>query len=397
MKIPGFSPRWWLMVGIVGVLIRLFLWWFTIGTSDASEGFRLGQILYSQGVLQAYHDELNVNQPPPICIYAGQAWRWSGDDLLIFARLMKLWGLVGEGLALWALWRFAGPPAFAAYAWLPAAILVSGFHCNIDSLYAALLLVSAIAFDRERYFLSGLLMAAACNVKILPALLAPLLLIAAPSRKAFLRIAAALAIGVLPFVPFALAGGSAMFRNVVAYNSSPEHWGIPMLLRGIAKVSSLRDFALPMWSWFRAEGRYIVVASVLASGLLSRSRLHLPMTELMAIGGALFLVLAPGFGVQYVVLIAPLLCLVDLKAGIAWGWISGAFIGSVYSVFMFQWWPALSKFTSAFPSPTWIVGLAAWGMLVLFLWRQFDAASTRTKRPPGTPPSDRQTQECSKG
>lgn len=380
MRIPGFSPRTWLMVGLAGVLLRLFLWWFTIGTNDATMGFRLAPILYSQGVLQTYHNGIEVNQPPPICVYAGQAWRWSGDDLRIFARLIKLWALAGEALALWALWRFAGPLAFAVYAWLPAPILVSGFHCNIDCLYAALLLVSAIAFDRRRYFLSGLLMAAACNVKVLPALLAPLLLIAAPNRKALLRICAALGLGVLPYVPFVLAPESAFFRNVIGYNSNPEHWGIPMLLRGVARIPALEEFVRPMLSWFRAEGRYVVWVSVLAFAVLSRVRWHLSMAEQMAVAGALFLVLAPGFGVQYVVLIAPLLCLIDLQAAILWGWTSGAFIASVYWVFMFQWWPARAQFTSAFPTPTWIVGLAAFGVLLLFLWRHFHAAWT-----PGRP------------
>jgi hypothetical protein len=386
LKIPNLSSRACLLVGIAGVVVRLFLWWFTVGSSDANGGFRLARILYGQGVLQAYQDEPAVNQPPPICLYAAQAWRWSGDDLMTFARLMKLWGLVGEALTLWALWRFSGPLAFATYACLPAAILVSGYHCNIDCLYAALILVSGIAFDRKMYLLSGLLMATACNVKVLPALLSPLLLIAAPSRKAFLQIAAALSIGVLPFLAYAIAGGlPVMYRNIIAYNSNPEHWGILLLLKRMAVIPSLHDFALYLWNWFRANGRYIVAASVLALGLLSRFRWRLPMTEQMAIAGALFLVLAPGFGVQYVVLIAPLLCLVDLRTGILWGWISGAFIASVYWVFMVQWWPASSWFGSLFPYPTWVVGLAAWGILVFLLWRHLATAWTLGSLSPEAP------------
>jgi hypothetical protein len=369
---PGLDMTW-LMAGMVGVLARLFLWWFTIGTNDATVGFLLAPTIYSQGVIRSYDDPY-VNQPPPICIYGGRAWLWSRGDLITFARLMKLWGLLGEALSLWALWRFAGPAAFAAYAWLPAAILVSGFHCNIDCLYAALLLVSAIAFDRERYLLSGLLMAASYNVKVLPALFAPLLLIGAPNQNAFLRIAVALVIGALPFVPFAIVGGPAMFRNVIGYNSNPDDWGSLLLLKRLALIPGLDRVAVPVVNWFGADGRYLVMAAVLALGLLSRLRWCLPMTEQMAIGGALFLVLAPGFSVQYVVLIAPLLCLVDLKTGIMFGWISGAFIGSVYWAFMVQWWPARSHHTTSFPYPTWVVGLAAWGILVLFLWRHLSRA-----------------------
>jgi hypothetical protein len=95
----------------------------------------------------------------------------------------------------------------------------------------------------------------------------------------------------------------------------------------------------------------------------------------------LFLVLAPGFGVQYVVLIAPLLCLADLRQGIAWGWTSGVFIGWVYLIFIDQWWPAHASFTSWLRFPTWVIGLAAWGVLVHFIWSRLGSgASARQAR-----------------
>jgi hypothetical protein len=96
------------------------------------------------------------------------------DEFLPIARLgrrrgpCKLPGLAGEAVSLWALWKFAGFRAFAVYACLPAAILVSGFHGSTDSLCAALVLVAAIAFDRERYFTSSVLWSAALNVKLVP-------------------------------------------------------------------------------------------------------------------------------------------------------------------------------------------------------------------------------------
>jgi hypothetical protein len=79
---------------------------------------------------------------------------------------MKLPGLAGEALVLWVMCRYLGFRAFAVYAWLPAAILVSSYHGNTDCLYAALVLVAAIAFDKERYFLSGLLWSASLNVNL---------------------------------------------------------------------------------------------------------------------------------------------------------------------------------------------------------------------------------------
>jgi hypothetical protein len=57
------------------------------------------------------------------------------------------------------------------------------------------------------------------------------------------------------------------------------------------------------------------------------------IVEQAALGAVQFLVLTPGFGVQYVIFAAPLLCIVDWREGAWWGCISGAFIGTVYWVF----------------------------------------------------------------
>jgi hypothetical protein len=101
------------------------------------------------------------------------------------------------------------------------------------------------------------------------------------------------------------------------------------------------------------------------------------MTEQFALGGAIFLALAPGFGVQYVVLIAPLLCLVDWRESLLWGGVSGLFIGWVYVIFMAGWWPAHALFTAKFIFPSWVVGLAAWGILLHLIRKHISAAERR--------------------
>ena len=107
---------------------------------------------------------------------------------------------------------------------------MAGFHGNTDCLYAALVLVCALAFDKKLYFLSGLLLGAACNVKLLPLVLAPLLLIGAPHRRALLGTCAGLALGAIPYLPLALSSGRAMYHNIGEYNSTPDHWGMLLLL-----------------------------------------------------------------------------------------------------------------------------------------------------------------------
>ena len=206
------------------------MWWFSIGGNDnVLWSFHARHVL-AHGLVWTYRNFQGFNHPPLAGLYAAQVWSWAGGDLWGFARGLKLPGLAGEALTMWALWRFSGPPAFAVYALSPAAILVSGFHGSTDCLYAALILVAAIAFDRQRYFLSGLLWSASLNVKILPLVLIPLVFLAVPNVKSLVRLSAGFALGMIPFLPPAIADGSAMYRNMITYNSSPNNWGVMALL-----------------------------------------------------------------------------------------------------------------------------------------------------------------------
>jgi hypothetical protein len=216
-------------------------------------------------------------------LYAAQAHLWAGESLLAFVRLFKLLGLAGEALSMWALWRFASPRAFAVYACLPAPILVSGFHGNTDCLCAALVLVAAIAFDRKSYLLSGILWAAALNVKLMPLALIPLLFLGAPTRKAFLQIAAGLALGLTPFVPVALVAGKAMYTGMVRYNSIPDGWGLTALFTQMASLRGLDSVFEPLRNWWLVAGRFAVLLAIIAVGLVSRLRRPMPMVEQAAL------------------------------------------------------------------------------------------------------------------
>ena len=91
------------------------------------------------------------------------------------------------------------------------------------------------------------------------------------------------------------------------------------------------------------------------------------MTEQAALGAALFLVLAPGFGVQYVVFVLPLLCFVDFPEGVLWGWTSGVFIGAVYWMFRVSWMPLQSWHVGFVQFPAIVLGMVAWAVLVHFI------------------------------
>lgn len=370
MKRPAANIRWaWLALGVIGVTARLWLWWASIGSYDVYLWMRHAQYIFKHGLAATYKDYAVFNHPPLTGLYAAQVWRWSGASVPNFARLIKLPGVAGEAVSLWALWKFGEPRAFALYACLPAAILVSGFHGNTDSLCAALVLVAAIAFDRERYFTSGLLWSAALNVKLMPLILLPLPLLATHTWRNLRRLWGGILLGLVPFIPPGLRAAHAMYHNFLSYRSNLSEWGIPALLNAAIDVPNLRPYFLPLEDWYAVNGRYLILATVIALATLPALRKSMSMATKAALGAALFLLLASGFGVQYVEFAAPLLCYVDLATGFWWGWTSGLFIGVVY-------WMSSTRhpFQSIFPprylGPAPLLGMLAWAVLAHFIWVQ---------------------------
>src|SRR5262245_25041020 len=136
-------------LAVAGIVARLWLWWTTKGTPDVDRWLEFGRSVSTNGLDTTYATDERFNHPPLMGLYASWVWDVTGDNLDAFARGIKILGLIGEGIVLVALARFAGLPAFAAYASAPVAILVSAFHGNTDPLMAAFVIVAALAFDRD--------------------------------------------------------------------------------------------------------------------------------------------------------------------------------------------------------------------------------------------------------
>jgi hypothetical protein len=103
------------------------------------------------------------------------------------------------------------------------------------------------------------------------------------------------------------------------------------------------------------------------------------MLDQVALQSALFLVLAPGFGVQYVVFVAPCLMAVNLRAGVFWGLASGAFIGALYTIYLVDGPAWYSSFRAPFPGWTPELGLVAWTGLAVSACLHLTVAWRRTR------------------
>ena len=57
---------------------------------------------------RTYQSFPQFNHPPLMGLYAAQVWQWSHGSIWEFARWIKLPGLAGEALVMWAMRRFGG-------------------------------------------------------------------------------------------------------------------------------------------------------------------------------------------------------------------------------------------------------------------------------------------------
>lgn len=366
-----------------GTALRVILALCSRGTNDIDSWEYFARQAQRHGAVWMY-EHVPLWNHPPLMAAMGAGLRTLAASLgWGFAPAFKLAPIAGDVLAqllVFAVWLGrTGEPrvalrALAVFSLSLDAILVSGYHGNTDPLVGALVLAACVAGDRRRYFWAGLLLAAAVNVKLIPLLLVPLLA-AQAGRREVMRFAAGAALGAIPFLPVLWHAGSAFARNALAYRSNFDNWGIPLLIRTpwhVARKLGMEGLAEAMMGVkgaYVAAAPYVVIGAVLVMTAWCRwgSGRALSIYERTALGLALFLVLTPGFGVQYTAIVGPVLLAASLGWGFWWATLAGLFVASVYASFWTGRWPLHSEFTGNFPIPAAAVGVAAWALLALFV------------------------------
>ena len=411
---------------LLGLALRFVLAAICWGTNDANTFGQFGFYITRDGLIETYLHDTWLNHPPIPSYWCAAAWRLTmplktvydtdiGDSVLDashirqdtpgrwFSAVFKLPSLLADCATAWLLYRLWASRAgqtralavSAMYAWSLVAILVCGYHCNTDPIYAFLCLLCVYLLqDRRASFLGGLALAAAINVKLTPVLLIPPLLLWHQCLKSAAKFILGLAVGALPFVPVFFFAGKAFYANAIAYKSNPDNWGITyLLMRFDHPPDGLYEFVatdhplarvyfnfgrygvlalIGAWAVFaRLRGRKGAASSTLShrNGLRSKEPAYDTYT-LAAVTLSIFLFFTPGFGVQYTVMVLPLLFAIWPGMANAYGLAAGLFIGIIYWA---HWpghhWPPDSQFKGMCPWPSPLYGLVAWGLLGYFMLR----------------------------
>ena len=360
---------------LAGMVLRVLLALLSRGTNDIVSWEVFANQIAEHGLLWMYGNVPLWNHPP-LMGYMAEGLQALAPALgWAFPPTFKLVPIAADALSALLIFRVwlvrtgdyrAARRALLWFTFSLNAVLVSGYHGNTDPLVGALVLAAAVGVERGRPFTAGALLAAAVNVKLIPLVLAPLL-VARSTPREISRFAGGLALGVLPFLPVLFAAGEGFLRNAVAYRSNFDNWGIPLFIRAAEYVGA--GSAVESWTQaYVRVGPILIVAGVLALAGYARRRQWSTAIERAALGLAIFLILAPGFGVQYTAILGPVLLAVSQRYGAAWALTAGLFLLAVYTTFYTGGFPLYSHFDRPFHPLAGLIGLLPWTLLNAFAW-----------------------------
>src|SRR6267142_4371502 len=175
------------VAGIVAAALKIYCAATTFGSCDVTIICRFGQIVDSMGLDYMYRLDRHFNHPPVTgeffgLVYHIAAWITPPAAYAVphsFPFLLRLPSIIADALALLILLRLhqktGNPPVWslALFALSPVAFMVSGFHGNVDPVMVCALLIAACCCVEEHVLLSGIFLALACSIKVIPLFLTP--------------------------------------------------------------------------------------------------------------------------------------------------------------------------------------------------------------------------------
>jgi Glycosyltransferase family 87 len=362
------APHWLILLGGLGLCARVVIAVATLGSNDMLTWKEFADQVERHGLGHVYDKNEHFNHPPLMGLLAGKLYALAGWTGLRFEVLFKLPLIAGDAAAafiLYRVWkhkdaRYAGL-AFAVFCWNPVSLLITSYHGNTDSLCAGLSLLAAVLVDRRLPFWGGLALGASINVKLIPVLLIVVLFSCVRSRQQAGRLLLGLSLGALPFVPIAVWHWDGFYAHVLGWRSYSGEWGITGLFKEIGASAHFSKVIERLNGFWVERGAVFVLAfpAVLAAINLWRER-RWSARELGACAYAGFVVLAPGWGIQYLVYPVPLLFAANLGRATAYTLIGGAYAFVVYLSLWTGTQPFYSDFYRGQPLGGRLVGFLAW-------------------------------------
>lgn len=332
-------PRAVLAVAVAAAAIKLVLASRTYGTNDVRTFWYFLQEYRGSGAKVLYQMDEDFNHPPFILHWLTVLrWIWLATGLRPWF-LIRLPSILADLGSVWLVARLVSPrlgePAvrylLLLVAAAPASILISGFHGNNDPVMIFFVLLSLYLIGRPAPdWLSGAAMGMAVNIKVVPLVFWPAVLLWLPSwRRRFEYFGAAVLTVVLASTPLIFQEPALLARKVLGYGSSYGLWGFSRILTSSPELE-------PLSKLFESQGRWLLAAVLIGLSVwMNRRPERPPLVRQIGVLTFAFLAVSPGFGVQYLAWLVPWIAFLEAGAGAwaatAWTLTSGAFLVLVYT------------------------------------------------------------------
>ena len=361
-------------------MLRLWVAYHSVGSDDALSWKTFAESVTNVGLAGTYEHLPLFNHPPLMGRMAAWALHVAGRLHLPFAFVFKVPSIVASTGLTYLLIRRLN----LAWPWLlmlavnPLDVMISSYHGNTDLICTLLAAAATMAVQAESPVLAGLAVGAAINVKLIPVILIGPLLVCLRSHRARLYMLLALAVCALPFVPILLSAPEAFIRNAVRYNSIRFPWGLCLVSERLEPAFPAA--AATLWGFLAHDAKYVLLAATVLYALLCRTARTLTPYKVGAFTLMSFLVLAPGFGVQYLIYPAPFLLMTSPRRALIYTLLAGTYALSLYRWYWTGAFPPTSLF-SRYPDPRSVsVGFATWLTLGAWWLRELKDAATGLKQ-----------------
>ncbi len=361
------------LICLFALFIRLAIAWNCVGTNDVETWRVFGQLVEEKGLAYAYANDGFLNHPPLATLYSWTCWKTFLLTGARFDRLIKIPAIVADVvtclLMFWWGSRIKDQRLGLRLAFLmaicPIAVLVSGYHGNTDNVYVMFLLWGCMELSRKRHFSAGILLGCALNVKVLPLVLFPAIFMVQRNWSDLRKLVYGLLISSIPFIIALINVGVVLIKKLFGYGSNEESWGLMYFFWMIGGRTREIDFWHGLSKSYNASfGKWIMLVFLMSLAWVSRRKRYSAL-HAVALAACGFLVIAPGFGVQYLVLPSVLLLASHPRIGFYVGCLSGMFVGMVYYQNANHAEYPTSRFYDLIQPPGTVVGLFTWGLLLI--------------------------------
>lgn len=353
-KRAAMTRRWFICIAAAACLalvVKLYLALTSGGSADVI-GFadHLAKIRQLGGV-GTYYVRGPFNNPfnsPPFIIHALKVLGFLTDTTGIgFSFWLRLPAILADTGSLFLAWKILdlkprlprSPVLLLLLALCPISVMVSGYHGNTDPLMIFFVLLSIYFIERgERWWLAGLAFGFALDIKVAPLILAPAIYFYLPGMRARVQyFGAAAGIFIVASLPYIVLDPS-ILKNVFGYSSLYGQWGWSALLERwyweAPRFLNPPHDVVGIHAVFAGIGKCVMLIAIVgASVWMNRAGKKPPLVLQCGFIVTMFLFLTPGFGIQYLAWLVPLVIALDL-----WPTIFCYLTASIYQLMGYTCW-----------------------------------------------------------